>query len=87
MRDEERPVKPLSSFIPHPSSLVDAPVDFPWSRLDPNRPLVYASMGTLQNGILQTFRMIAEACAGLDLQLMISLGGGQDPALDLPGKG
>jgi MGT family glycosyltransferase len=61
-------------------------VDFPWERLDPNRPLVYASMGTLQNRILQTFRMIAEACAGLDLQLVISLGGGQDPALlrDLP---
>src|SRR5262249_44606685 len=64
-----------------------APVDFPWSSLDPDRPLVYASMGTLQNGILRTFRMIAEACAGLDLQLVISLGGGQDPALlgDLPG--
>jgi MGT family glycosyltransferase len=31
--------------------------------------------------------MMAEACAGLDLQLVISLGGGQDPALlgDLPG--
>ncbi len=64
-----------------------APVDFPWSRLDPGRPLVYASMGTLQNGILPTFRMIAAACAGFDLQLVISLGGGQDPALlgDLPG--
>jgi MGT family glycosyltransferase len=64
-----------------------APVDFPWSCLDPGRPLVYVSMGTLQNGILRTFQMIAEACAGLDLQLVISLGGGQDPALlgDLPG--
>jgi MGT family glycosyltransferase len=64
-----------------------APVDFPWSRLDPSRPLAYASMGTLQNGVLRTFRMIAEACAGLDLQLVISLGGGQDPALlgNLPG--
>jgi zeaxanthin glucosyltransferase len=64
-----------------------APVDFPWSRIDPDRPLVYASMGTLQNGVLRTFRVIAEACAGLDLQLVISLGGGQDPALlrDLPG--
>jgi MGT family glycosyltransferase len=63
------------------------PVDFPWERLDPSRRLAYASMGTLQNGILQTFRMMAEACAGLDLQLVISLGGGQDPALlgDLPG--
>jgi zeaxanthin glucosyltransferase len=66
-----------------------APVDFPWSRLDLGRPLAYASMGTLQNGVLQTFRMIAEACVGVgvDLQLVISLGGGQDPALlgDLPG--
>jgi MGT family glycosyltransferase len=64
-----------------------AAVDFPWSRLDPGRPLAYVSMGTLLNGVLRTFRMIAEACAGLDLQLVISLGGGQDPALlgDLPG--
>ena len=64
-----------------------APVDFPWSRLDPDRPLAYASMGTLQNRVLRTFRMIAEACAGIDVQLVISLGGGQDPALlgDLPG--
>ena len=63
------------------------PVVFPWSRLDPRRLLVYASMGTLQNGILQTFRVIAEACTGRDLQLVISLGGGQDPAMlgDLPG--
>jgi MGT family glycosyltransferase len=63
------------------------PVDFPWQRLDPDRPLVYVSMGTLLNGVLQTFRTIAQACAGLDLQLVISLGGGQDPALlaDLPG--
>ncbi|MEI9999784.1 MAG: nucleotide disphospho-sugar-binding domain-containing protein [Verrucomicrobiota bacterium] len=64
-----------------------APVDFPWERLDPARLLVYASMGTLQNGILRAFRMIAEACAGLDLQLVISLGRGQDPAIlgELPG--
>jgi MGT family glycosyltransferase len=64
-----------------------APVDFPWSRLDRDRPLVYASMGTLQNGVLRTFQMIAQACAGLDLQLVISLGGGQEPALlgNLPG--
>jgi MGT family glycosyltransferase len=65
-----------------------APVDFPWERIDRSRPLVYASMGTLQNRVLRTFRMIAEACVGLDLQLVISLGDGQDPALlaDLPGN-
>src|SRR5262249_35544728 len=64
-----------------------ARVASPGPRLDPGRPLAYASMGTLQNGVLRTFRIIAEACAGLDLQLVISLGGGQDPALlgNLPG--
>ena len=45
-------------------ALARAPVDFPWSRLDGSRPLVYVSMGTLQNGILQTFRMIAEGAWG-----------------------
>jgi MGT family glycosyltransferase len=54
-------------------------VEFPWERLD-GRPLIYASMGTLQNGSEGIFRTIAEACAGLDSQLLISLGGGLDPS-------
>lgn len=54
-------------------------VEFPWERLD-GRPLIYASLGTLQNGLQGVFRTIAEACAGLDAQLLISLGGGLDPA-------
>ncbi len=54
-------------------------VEFPWERLD-GRPLIYASMGTLQNGAQGIFRTIAEACAGLDAQLLISLGGGIDSA-------
>ena len=87
----ELPGRRTLAYVHHTGPWTDAagraPVDFPWSRLDHGRPLVYASMGTLQNGVLRTFRVIAEACAGLDLQLVISLGGGQDPALlgDLPG--
>lgn len=54
-------------------------IDFPWERLD-GRPLIYASLGTLQNGSEAIFRMIAEACDGLHAQLVISLGGGLDPA-------
>jgi UDP:flavonoid glycosyltransferase YjiC (YdhE family) len=54
-------------------------VDFPWDRLD-GRPLIYASLGTLQNGSEAIFRTIAAACVGLDAQLVISLGGGMDPA-------
>lgn len=61
-------------------------VDFPWQRLD-DRPLLYASLGTLQNGSEEIFRTIAAACAGLNAQLVISLGGGLDPERlgELPG--
>ncbi len=51
--------------------------EFPWERLD-GRPLVYASLGTLQNRKEQVFRSFAEACAGLPLQLVITHGGGLD---------
>jgi zeaxanthin glucosyltransferase len=53
-------------------------VDFAWDKLD-GRPLVYASLGTLQNRSLEIFRKIAEACAELNVQLVISLGGGLEP--------
>ncbi|QIF03023.1 glycosyltransferase [Roseimicrobium sp. ORNL1] len=46
---------------------------FPWDKLD-GRPLIYASLGTLQNRVDETFHCIAEACEGLDSQLVIALG-------------
>ncbi|MFY1690321.1 glycosyltransferase [Plantactinospora sp. WMMB782] len=49
------------------------PASFPWELLD-GRPLIYASMGTLQNRVPRTFEAIAAACAGLDAQLVIALG-------------
>ena len=55
------------------------PVDFPWWRLDPELPLVFASMGTLQNGLYHVFHTIAAACAGLGVQLVLSFGGGLEP--------
>jgi MGT family glycosyltransferase len=48
-------------------------IPFPWEKLD-GRPLIYASMGTLQNRQRFVFETIAAACAGLDVQLVISLG-------------
>jgi zeaxanthin glucosyltransferase len=48
-------------------------IAFPWERLD-GRPLIYASMGTLQNRLELIFKTIAAACARLDAQLVISLG-------------
>ena len=54
-------------------------IPFPWERLD-SRPLVYASLGTLQNSRLDVFRAFADACAGLSVQLVITHGGGLDEA-------
>ena len=53
-------------------------VDFPYEKLT-GQPLIYASMGTLQNRQQKVFQCIAEACVGLDAQLVISLGGSSSP--------
>jgi zeaxanthin glucosyltransferase len=53
-------------------------VEFPWDQLD-GRPLIYASLGTTLKGEPAIFRLIAEACDGLGVQLAISLGGRRDP--------
>ncbi len=50
------------------------PVDFPWERLD-GRPLLYASFGTLMNRHKHLYRTVAESCADLNAQLVLSLGG------------
>ena len=56
-------------------------LEFPWEKLD-GRPLIYASMGTLQNRQGSIFQAIATACSGLDAQLVLSLGS-RDQRLDL----
>jgi zeaxanthin glucosyltransferase len=54
-------------------------VDFPWQRLTGER-LIYASMGTLQNGLENVFRAIAEAVRlHKDVQLVLSIGNHLDP--------
>ncbi len=40
-----------------------------------NRPLVYCTLGTLQGSRVGIFRKVAEACARLDLRLLITQGG------------
>ncbi|MFY7805461.1 MAG: glycosyltransferase [Limnoraphis robusta] len=54
------------------------PVAFPWEKLT-DKPLIYASMGTVQNRLVEVFQTIASACEGLDAQLVISLGGSASP--------
>ncbi|KTT04610.1 Zeaxanthin glucosyltransferase [Pseudomonas oryzihabitans] len=40
--------------------------------IDPRRPFVFASFGTLQGGRLPLFRRIAQACRQLDVQVLIA---------------
>jgi len=63
------------------------PIPFPWEKLD-GRPLIYASLGTLQNGREALFRVFAEACDGLPVQLVITHGGGltDEQVARLPGR-
>jgi MGT family glycosyltransferase len=72
---------------PYHSSASREPVLFPYEKLT-GKPLIYASMGTLQNRLIRVFQDIATACVGLDAQLVISLGGSAKPESlpELPGN-
>lgn len=62
------------------------PTPFPYERLN-GKPLIYASLGTLQSRDSHLFRVIAAACRELDAQLVLSLGGSDaDTGMDLPGS-
>ena len=63
---------------PYHNSATRQPVPFCFEQLT-GKPLIYASMGTIQNRLLEVFQIIASACEGLDAQLAIDLGGGATP--------
>jgi MGT family glycosyltransferase len=54
------------------------PIAFPFDKLT-GQPLIYASLGTIQNRLEWIFHTIAEACEGINAQLVISLGGSGNP--------
>jgi MGT family glycosyltransferase len=63
-----------------------AGIPFPYEKLD-GRPIVYGSIGTLQGMNTSYFRIMAEACNALDIQLVLSLGHGTGEAgLTFPGN-
>jgi zeaxanthin glucosyltransferase len=72
---------------PYFRSISREPAYFPFEKLT-GQPLIYASMGTLQNQLSGVFENIAQACVGLDAQLVIALGGGSNPESlpNLPGS-
>jgi UDP:flavonoid glycosyltransferase YjiC (YdhE family) len=59
---------------PFHDSLGREPIDFPYQRLT-RKPLIYASMGTLLNGMQQVYREILESIRQCpDLQAVVSIG-------------
>lgn len=86
--DFPHPTRPINFYYTGP--FVDQGarplVDFPWYRLD-GRPMIYVSLGTARKIQQAVFRIIAEACDGLGLQVVMSLGGRRDPEMfaDFPG--
>lgn len=60
--------------------MTTAGIPFPWEWLDKDssnaRPLVYATMGTLHNGLAEIFQAMIDACSGLNVQAVVSLGNG-----------
>jgi MGT family glycosyltransferase len=86
----EFPIKNLPSHFhyagpfrnPSPRS-----VSFPFEQLT-GQPLIYASLGSVQNTKQEIFHCIAAACQGLDMQLVITHGGGMsaDAVRSLPGS-
>jgi zeaxanthin glucosyltransferase len=89
-RELDFPGRKLPACFHYTGPFIDArgrkPVDFPWHLILADRPLIYASMGTLQNGVDRVFHVIAEACAELDAQLVLTLGAGADSVTGLAGK-
>jgi MGT family glycosyltransferase len=72
---------------PFINSKIREKVDFPFDKLT-GKPLIYASLGTVQNRLSWIFNEIAKACADLDVQLVLSLGGSLQSELfsSLPGN-
>lgn len=72
---------------PYQDSSGREPTSFPYEKLT-GQPLIYASLGTIQNRLIEIFDSIASACVGLDAQLVISVGGssGSESLQGLPGS-
>jgi zeaxanthin glucosyltransferase len=76
-----RPTLPKNFYYVGPlRSPRSQPIAFPWDRLD-GRPVIYASLGSLQGGKAQIFQCIVEACKGVDAQLVLSHGGSLPPPI------
>ncbi|MBW4604652.1 MAG: glycosyltransferase [Calothrix sp. FI2-JRJ7] len=74
----EFPISDLPSHLHYVGPLRNASpqlVSFPYEKLT-QQPMIYASLGSVQNTKYSIFHCIAAACVGLDVQLVIAHGGG-----------
>ncbi|NEO25764.1 MAG: glycosyltransferase, partial [Kamptonema sp. SIO4C4] len=62
---------------PYHDSSHRKPVPFPWEKLT-GQPLIYVAMGTVHNRLTEIFKIITSACEGLNVQLVMTLGGTGD---------
>lgn len=72
------PIKNVSAHLHYVGPLRNSPpqtTSFPFEQLT-GQPLIYASLGSIQNRKHEIFHCIAAACAPLDVQLVITHGGG-----------
>ena len=72
--DFPRTTPPQFHYIGLIRRLGSTSVHFPFERLD-GRPMVYASLGTVRADSQGVFPLLADACAALNTQLVITLGG------------
>jgi len=64
---------------PFHESEAHAPIPFPWEKLN-GKPLIYASLGTLVNGLDHVYRIILAAVENLsEFQVVLSIGTNIDP--------
>ena len=74
----EFPICDLPSYLHYVGPLRNPSpqlVSFPYEKLT-KQPMIYASLGSVQNTKYSIFHCIAAACVGLDVQLVIAHGGG-----------
>ncbi|AFZ31456.1 glycosyltransferase, MGT family [Gloeocapsa sp. PCC 7428] len=86
----EFPIPDLPSHLHYVGPLRNAApqsVSFPYEKLT-GQPMIYASLGSVQNTKQRVFSCIAAACQGLDVQLAIAHGGGMsaEGVRSLPGS-
>ncbi len=86
--DVKLPAKTILVGPSIPSEQRGDEVAFPWERLAPDRPVVYASFGSLISWQPELYGKIAEAAAPLGVQLVLSAGAltNTDFARGLPGQ-